>query len=148
MGFSVTGSHVVIFIASIIAAGAVSGVILAVTYGVNSSLSDRGVRLQELIDTDFVVINDPEYIPTSGTDYLFYLQNIGSTQLTTSNETFTLFLNGELIVTATYNFSATKIKQGEISTLYIDTSEISAGDHTLRVVGPQAVEDEFIFTIS
>jgi len=29
----------------------------------------------------------------------------------------------------------------------VDNSEISAGDQTLRIVGPQAIEDEFTFTI-
>lgn len=146
MGFSVTGSHVVIFIASVIAAGAVSGVFMAVTFGINSSFSERGDRIQELLDTDFIIINDPENIPTSAGDHLFYLQNIGSNQLATSNETFTMFIDGEFIALSNFNFSVTKIKQGEISTMYVDSSVISSGDHTLRIVGPQGVEDEFIFT--
>ena len=58
-----------------------------------------------------------------------------------------LVVDGELVVVAKYNFTETKIKNGEISDLYIDTSAISAGDHTLRLVGPQAVVDELIFTI-
>lgn len=148
MGFSVTGSHVVIFIASVIAAGAVSGVILAVTSGVNSSLAERGERVQDLLDTDFVIINDPENIPSSGGYHLFYLKNIGSKQLSTSNETFTAFIDGELIVTADFSFSTVKIKQGEITVLSIDSSVLSSGDHTLRTVGPLSVEDEFVFTIS
>jgi archaeal flagellar protein FlaG len=147
MGFSVTGSHVVIFIASIIAAGAVSGVFMAVTFGINSSLSERGSRVQDVLDTEFVIINDPENIPSSASDYIFYLQNIGTKQLITTNETFTLFIDGEIITINNYNFSDNKIKQGEISDIYIDTSMISVGDHILRVVGPQAIEDKFIFTV-
>jgi archaeal flagellar protein FlaG len=147
MGFSVTGSHVVIFIASVIAAGAVSGVFMAVTYGINSSLSERGARVQELLDTEFVIINDPENIPSTASDYIFYLQNIGAKQLVTTTDTFTLFIDGEITTTNNFNFSDDKIKQGEISNLYIDNSMIATGDHILRVVGPQAVDDEFIFTI-
>ena len=147
MGFSVTGSHVVIFIASVIAAGAVSGVFMAVTFGINTSLVERGDRVQDLLDTDFVIVNDPDNIPSSASDYIFYVQNIGSNQLVTTNSTFTVFVDGELVVVAKYNFTETKIKNGEISDLYIDTSAISAGDHTLRLVGPQAVVDELIFTI-
>lgn len=147
MGFSVTGSHVVIFIASVIAAGAVSGVFMAVTYGINSSLSERGARVQELLDTEFVIINDPENIPSTASDYIFYLQNIGAKQLVTTTDTFTLFIDGEIITTNNFNFSDDKIKQGEISNLYIDNSMIATGNHILRVVGPQAVDDEFIFTI-
>ena len=148
MGFSVTGSHVIIFIASVIAASAVSGVILAVTYGINSSLSEQGERVQDLLDTDFTIINDPENIPSTASDHLFYLKNIGSKQLTTSNNIFNLFIDGELIVSSNYNFSLVSIKQGEISTIYVNSSVIITGDHILRIVGPQAIEDEFIFTIS
>lgn len=148
MGFSVTGSHVVFFIASVIAAGAVSGVFLAVTFNLNSSLSERGARVQEVLDTEFAVINDPEYIPSSGNDYLFYVKNLGSKQLVTTEDIFTVFVDGEVVTTENYNFSVEQIKPGEVSTLYIDTSMISSGSQTLRVVGPQSVVDEFIFTIS
>ena len=94
-----------------------------------------------------MIINDPENIPSTASDYIFYLQNIGAKQLITSSDTFTLFIDGEIITSDNFNFSVIKIKQGEISDLYVDNAVISAGDHTLRVVGPQAVEDEFIFTI-
>jgi len=147
MGFSVTGSHVIIFIASVIAASGVSSFILTVTYSINSGLSDQGERIQYLLDIDFSIINDPENIPSTVSDHLFYLKNIGSKQLTTSNDVFNVFIDGELISSNNYNFSLITIKQCEISTLYIDSSEITSGDHTLRIVGPQAINDEFIFTI-
>jgi flagellar protein FlaG len=148
MGFSVTGSHVVFFIASVIAAGAVSGVFLAVTFNLNTSFSERGGRVQEVLDTEFAVINDPNHIPQSGSDYLFYIKNLGGKQLVTTEETFTVFVDGELITSLNYNFSVETIRSGEISTLYIDSSVIEAGVQTLRIVGPQSVDDEFIFTIS
>lgn len=147
MGFSVTGSHVVFFIASVIAAGAVSGVFLAVTFNLNTSFSERGERVQEVLDTEFAVINDPNHIPLSSGDYLFYLKNLGGKQLVTTEEIFTLFINGEVVTTGNYNFSVDQIKPGEISTLYIDSSMIISGSQTLRLVGPQSIDDEFIFTI-
>lgn len=147
MGFSVTGSHVVFFIASVIAAGAVSGVFLAVTFNLNTSFSERGVRVQEVLDTEFTVINDPEHIPLSGSNYLFYVKNLGGNQLVTTEEIFTVFMEGEVVTTENYNFSVEKIKPGEISTLYVDMGMISSGSQTLRLVGPQSVDDEFIFTI-
>ena len=147
MGFSVTGSHVVFFIASVIAAGAVSGVFLAVTFNLNTSLSERGGRVQEVLDTDFIVINDPENIPLSSGDYLFYIKNLGRSNLITTEDIFTVFIDGELVIPANYNFSVEEIKPGEISTLYVDSSAIISGSQTLRLVGPQAISDEFIFTI-
>ena len=147
MGFSLTGAHVIFFIAAVIVAGAVSGIFIAITMNVSTSLSDRGDRLQEQLDTDFEIINDPEFIPTSGSDYIFYLKNIGGKKLYTTNETFQIFVDGEIIIIANYNFSDESIQPSEYTRIYVDQSAISAGDHTLRVVGPLAVEDEFTFEI-
>jgi len=41
VGFSLTGTHAIFFIASVIVAGAVSGVFMAVTTDISTSLSDR-----------------------------------------------------------------------------------------------------------
>jgi archaellum component FlaG (FlaF/FlaG flagellin family) len=75
------------------------------------------------------------------------LKNIGRKELATTNETFNLFIDGEIIITANYNFSDNSIQPDEITTIYVDNSEINSGDHTLRIVGPLAIDDEFIFTI-
>ena len=147
MGFSLTGTHVIFFIAAVIAASAVSGVLLAVTNDLSKSLSDKGDRVQKHLDTEFKIINDPNHIPSSANNYLFYLKNIGSGELETTNETFHLFVDGEIVVKENYYFSDGAIKPDEVTTIYIDTSEISSGDHTLRVVGPQDIEDTFTFTI-
>ena len=147
MGFSLTGTQVIFFIASVIIAGAVSGVFVAVIQDVSNSLSNRGERVQEQLDTEFEIINDPKYIPKSGNNYLFYLKNIGGNKLVTTNTTFQLFIDGEIVATANYYFEDTSIQQDEVTTIYIADSEISTGDQTLRVIGPQAIEDEFTFTI-
>jgi flagellar protein FlaG len=147
MGFSLTGTHVIFFVASLIVAGAVSGVFIAVISDVTNSFSERGDRVQEQLDIEFKIINDPNNIPLSGGYYLFYLKNIGAKETVTTNETFNLFIDGEIIQTADYNFSDNSIKPEEVTTINVLSSEISAGDHILRIVGPQAIEDEFVFTI-
>jgi flagellar protein FlaG len=147
MGFSLTGTHVVFFIAAVIIASAVSGVFIAVIDGVMTSFSERGRRIEDNLDTDFIIINDPDFIPTSGSNYLFYVKNIGYSALATTNDTFNIFIDGEIVVKANYNFSDNSIQPDEVTTLYIDNSEISTGDQTLRIVGPQDIVDEFIFTI-
>jgi len=145
MGFSLTGTHVIFFIAAVIVAGMVSGVFIAEIMNITSSLSDRGDRLKEQLDTDFAIINDPNTIPTSGNYSIFYLQNIGGASLTTTNQTFQVFLDGEIIGVPNYYFSPSSIPQGGVTNLCINTT-ITAGDHTLRVVGPQAVVEEFTFS--
>jgi len=92
VGFSLTGTHAIFFIASVIVAGAVSGVFMAVTIDISTSLSDRGNRLQEQLDTEFKIISDSSNIPISGSDYIFYLKNTGGKVLVTTNETFQIFI--------------------------------------------------------
>ena len=149
MGFSLTGAHVIFFVAAVIVAGTVSGVFIAITMNVSTSLSYRGDRIQEQLDTDFKIINDPNNIPLSGdSNYrIFYLKNIGGKKLETTNETFQLFIDGQIVATADYNFSDASIQPSEYTSTYVAQSLISSGDRTLRVVGPLAVEDEFTFTI-
>jgi len=145
MGFSLTGTHVIFFIAAVIAAGMVSGIFITVTMNVSTSLSDRGDRIKEQLDTDFAIINDPNIIPKQGSYYIFYLKNIGGKKLATTNQTFQVFLDGEIISNSNYYFGNSSIVTEAVTNLYVNTT-ISVGDHTLRVVGPHATEDEFIFT--
>ena len=146
MGFSLTGTHVIFFIAAVIIAGMVSGVFIAVTMNVTTSLSDRGGRVVEQLNTDFAIINDPNIIPMNGADYIFYLKNIGGARLTTTNQTFQVFIDGEYLSITQYSFGNTSIPVEDVTTLYVNTT-LPAGDHILRVVGPQAVEKEFEFII-
>ena len=146
MGFSLTGAHVIFFIAAVIAAGAVSGIFIGITTNISTSLSQRGARVAEQLDTDFAVINDPTTIPTQNATYLFYIKNIGAKPLQTTNETFTLFLDGNILTTTTYTFQDTDLAPDAVTTLYLTTT-ITPGDHTLRLVGPLATEDHFQFHI-
>ena len=147
MGFSLTGTHVIYFIAAIIIAGAVSGVFVAVVQDVTNSFSDRGERVKDQLDIEFKIISDPDNIPTSASDYIFYLKNIGSIEIPTSNQVFTIFIDGEIIVSSNYNFSQSTTQSESTVSLYVDQSEISSGDHKLRLIGPQDIEEDFIFTI-
>ena len=149
MGFSLTGSHIIYFIAAVIVAGTVSGVFIAVTMNVTTSLTQRGDRLQEELDIDFKIVNDPQNIPEVSNHYLFYLKNIGGKKFDVTNTTFQLFVNGEIVRTANYNISSSTVSVGDVTTFWVDSSVFSTtGDYTLRVVGPQGVEDEFECTIS
>lgn len=146
MGFSLTGTHVIFFVAAVIVAGMVSGVFIAVTMNVTTSLSNRGDRVIEQLNTDFAIINDPLIIPLSGIYYTFYLKNIGGSRLTTTNQTFQVFIDGELLGISQYYFSEPSLPVETVTSLYMNTT-LSSGDHTLRIVGPQAVDKNFAFLI-
>jgi archaeal flagellar protein FlaG len=144
MGFSLTGTHVIFFVAAVIVAGMVSGVFIAITMNVTTSLSHRGERIIQQLDTDFEIINDPNIIPMAGAYYIFYLKNIGGARLTTTNQTFQVFIDGELIGASQYYFEQTSIPVEEVTNLYVNQT-LASGDHLLRLVGPQAVDRDFAF---
>ena len=146
MGFSLTGTHVIFFVAAVIVAGMVSGVFIAVTMNVTTSLSNRGDRVIEQLNTDFAIINDPNIIPMTGTYYIFYLKNIGGVRLITTNQTFQVFIDGELIGISQYYFGNASIPIEGVTNLYINTT-LASGDHMVRIVGPQAVDKDFTFRI-
>ena len=146
MGFSLTGTHLIFFISAVIIAGIVSGIFIAVTMNVTTSLSDRGDRVQEQLDTDFTIINDPVNIPKPGDYYIFYMKNIGGKKLSTTNETFQVFIDGDIIAIELYYFEENTLSVSSVTELYINKI-LKGGDHTLRVVGPLAVKNEFNFII-
>lgn len=137
----------VYFVAAVIVAGVVSGVLVAVTNDVSSSLSSRGSRVQDELDTEFKIINDPDNIPNSTGFYHFYLKNIGGKELITANTTFTLLIDGDAIPSSNYSFDDNKIQPSEYTVLFVNNNEVSAGDHKIRLVGPRDVKDEFTFNI-
>ena len=147
MGFSLTGTHIVFFIAAVSVAGVVSGVLVAISTDITGGFSDKGERLIGELNTDFQVINDPDYIPDTGGVYIFYLKNIGEGRLATDNDTFQLFVDGDILPKANYSFTPSAIYPSEVAEIFIDNTTISAGSHQLRVVGPYAVADTFQFTI-
>ena len=147
MGFSLTGTHIIFFVAAVIVAGTVSGVFITVTLNVTSSLSEKGKRVSEQLDTEFKIINDPKNIPLSSGYYLFYLKNVGNREITTTNETYQIFIDGEIISSKNYNFSNNSIAPTEYTIIYISQTLLNSGYHNIRLLGPYSVEDEFIFEI-
>ena len=142
MGLSLSGTHVILFIISVILASTVSGVLIAVTTDVSTSLSERGDRLQNQLDTDFEIINDPDHIPTSGSDYLFYLKNTGDIRIITTNETFQILVDGIIISEVKYkgqgglfNIEATIEEFNEIGRWFKenDVQHLAARDNDISV---------------
>jgi len=147
MGFDLTATTVIFFAASVIVAGAVSGIFISVSNNLDKSLSQRLDKIREQVDTEFMVINDHEDIPEENGHYLFYLKNIGDNKLITTNETFELLMDGNIVAKTSYYFSVDYIQPGEVATIYVDTGVISSGDHNLMVVGSTGIKKDFIFKI-
>jgi flagellar protein FlaG len=147
MGFSLSSTHLIFFIAAVSVAGIVSGIFVTVINDVTVSFVDSGNRLVDELDTDFEIINDPENIPDVGGYYIFYLKNIGENKLVTDNTTFQVFVNGDLVSNVNYNLTPSYIYPSEVAEINLLNTTVGAGTHQLRVVGDHAIADKFTFTI-
>jgi len=147
MGFDLSATAVIFFIASLIVAGSVSYVFLDASNKIDGSLSKKLDKMREQIDTEFMIINDHEDIPDENGYYLFYLKNIGNSNIVTTNETLQLLIDGQIISNTSYYSSVNYIQSGEVTTIYVDTEMISSGDHNLIVVGDMAIKKDFVFKI-
>ncbi|GEM_PF-761434 len=147
MGFDLTAATVIFFVASLIVAGAVSGVFIGVSNKMDRSLSEKLDKMRGQIDTEFMIINDNEEIPEENGHYIFYLKNIGDSNLVTNNETFQLLVDGGILPKTSYYFSVDYIQPGQVATIYVDMGVISSGEHNLMVVGSTAIKKDFVFKI-
>jgi archaellum component FlaG (FlaF/FlaG flagellin family) len=147
MGFSLAGAHVIFFVSAVIVAGAVSGVFIAVSNNLIGSFSEKGHHIQEEFETEFAIINDPAAIPLKNNSYIFYIKNIGSRNIITSNSTFQLFIDGDIVSPHFYSFDTEAVYAGKYSSMFVNQTVIGTGYHTLRLIGPLTTEDTFQFKI-
>ena len=95
---SVSASHLVIFIASIVVAAGVAGTLVTEVDRVSTSITDQSEGVEERIDTDIEVISDtgsPESIYDAGANELtLYVKNTGTTELQPDSNAIDVLIEG------------------------------------------------------
>jgi len=117
----------ILFIASIVIAAGVAGVLIDTVTGISGALDDRGADVAENIRTDIEVISDAEstvYDSDSGTLTL-YVKNTGRRTIPATNQSF------DVIVDAQYrtNVSVSVVDGGSEWTPH-GVVEVTVGDLT------------------
>ena len=145
MGFGEIASQIIFFIAVVLLASSVSAVLFVTVQKMSVEVREQGDVFKKLIGTDFEIINDPVNVPydSSKNAYVFYVKNTGSEELTFTNNTLTVLLNGSAVQFTT---STQVLKPGETGTLYVYTSQLT-GDNKLVVVSENGVKKSFEFTV-
>jgi flagellar protein FlaG len=145
MGAGTSATQMVFFITSVIIALSVVGAIFMNVQSLSSSMIVGSKTLSEQLKTDITVINDPEIIPnTSGQYYKFYVKNTGIQELDTNY--ITLIIDGTMVT----NLNKTILEGGQTwltgDVLMINaTVPLAAGNHNLRVITANGIEDTFPF---
>lgn len=149
MGAETSTTHLIFFItAMIIATGVVVVVFTNVNAVVNASYT-AGNTLSKQLQTDIIIINDPNNIPQSGNISTFYVKNIGKSTLTT--EFVSVLINGVYIndsnvqMTVIGGGNTTVWRTTDVLQLNVANVSIPSGDNDLRVITENGVDDSFRF---
>ena len=149
MGAETSSTHLIFFIVAMIIAAGVAGVIYTNVNAISNASYTSASTLAQQLKTDITIINDPDNIPWSGTEYTFYVLNTGKSTLTT--EYVSVLINGEYIPEAVIQKSiinggsTTTWRPEDILELKI-TYNIPNEDNYIKVITENGVYDSFEFT--
>jgi flagellar protein FlaG len=149
MGAGASATQMIFFITSVIIALSVVGAMFLNIQSISSAAIVGSKTFVEQLKTDITIINDPEMIPYSGSNYTFYIKNTGKEGL--GIQYITVIIDGTIVNDAKLNKT---ILGGDAmwlsgDVLQIDTevslSGVSGSSHNLRVITGNGMEDTFSF---
>ncbi|WP_010477655.1 flagellar protein G [Thermococcus zilligii] len=152
-------SELIMFIVAVIVAGSVAGALAYVTNDIAGGIRERGNLLADQLRTDFVIINDPNNIPVTGTEsgpyiYTFYVKNIGKNSFAFSRDTVQVFIDGKLVPPANLDFtdttgkSITYLPPYEVGEIKVRLgSKLSSGTHTITIVLENGKKRSLVFRV-
>lgn len=141
----VSVTHTMFFVASVIVAASLAGVFVGISNEMAKSISDEADRLDELADSEFAVLNDPAMVPYSGGVLTIYLKNLSSRMMRGQVD---VFVDGTLVTECTFTLQGAggQWAPGTVMTVNI-TKALGQGDHNLRLVLDNGVDQELRFRI-
>ncbi len=146
MGFSISSTHLVFFLASMIVAATLAGVFIASTESITSGIRSREDALSERLKSDISIINDPSNVPNCD-NLIIYVKNTGSTRMNPEN--IEVLVNGTLQVDLDIEIidgNKEYWSPNEVIEIKVDLV-LPEGDHWLKIVGPYETEDRLEFSI-
>jgi flagellar protein FlaG len=132
----------ILFIASIVIAAGVAGVLIDTVTGISGALDDRGADVAENIRTDIEVISDSESDVYDGSNVTLYVKNTGRRTLPATGETFDVILDAEYrtdVSVSVVDGGSDEWTPHGVVRVNISNSDLGAGDHrvTLTVDGDE-----------
>lgn len=149
---SVSVSHLIIFIAAMIVASSVAGVLTTTVNDIGQAIDDQGLSVSDDIRSEIEIINDPGAAvvneSSSPNRVELYVKNTGSTELTTQPDNVDVFLNGQfrtadnvtVVSSDSQLWGRTEVVRIDIE----DTSPITQGENRAKV-RVDGAEDTFVW---
>ncbi len=144
MGFSISSTHLVFFLASMLVASTLAGLFITSTNSISNGITEKENALTRKMKTDIEIINDPNNVPND--PLVIYVKNIGSTSLNKTD--VDVLVNGTLA-----NSPDISLIDGndniwdptEVIKIEMDIA-LPSGDNWVKVVAANQAEDTFSFS--
>jgi len=138
---SVSASHLILFIASMMIAASVAGVFTETIGSLSGAISEQGLDVSSDVRTDIEIISD------SGSDNVYdsdgngnitlHLKNTGSEGLAAEAGQMDVFVDGTFITDVSVSRaggSGVAWDPGDVVRVEISVGSLSAGDHRVKVI--------------
>ncbi|WP_457556142.1 hypothetical protein [Candidatus Pyrohabitans sp.] len=144
MGFSTTAAHAIFFIAAVVVATGVAGVVSDASQSVSSSISQKSYLLVERLEADIEVV----HVYSGSGNTSIYILNSGKSVLIPDN--LLVFLNGRRveilgtrILNRSVNIQNSLWDPDEI--LEVNITAVTPGRYSVKVLAVPGIWDEYYF---
>jgi flagellar protein FlaG len=141
----------IFFIAAIVVATAITGVLITTTYKFSDSIEQRGGDIGDSIGTDINIANDEIAMPynASNNTLTLYIQNTGSTMIPFDNATVIVMINGTYYDNLTFVLPSGVTQWGPniMMTIVVGDVTLPDADYRLMVVVASGAKDTITFRI-
>lgn len=143
---SSAASETILFIGAVLAASALAGVFALVVGDLSDDVRSQGARLGEELRTDITIINDPNNVATS--PLVVYVKNTGTVTILTTDTT--VLVDGQVSEDVDYDVLGTTNDDawpvGAVLEITVNDLSPGSGDHRLRVISANGIDDSMEFT--
>jgi len=138
---SVSVSHLIIFIASLVVAAGVAGTLTTGVERVSNAVEDGSLDVSQQVRTDIDIVSDPKNATLDGNDNVtVYVRNTGSQGIFIQPESIDMVLNGDFIPNSEFtvtdaNGDRTTARTGDVMAIEInnDNGYVNSGYNRLYI---------------
>jgi len=137
---SVSVSHLIIFIASLVVAAGVAGTLTTGVERVSNAVEDGSLDVSQQVRTDIDIVSDPSSpsINTTTENLTVHVRNTGSQGIFIQPDSIDMVLNGEFVPNSGFtvtdaNGAQTTARTGDVMAIEIDSEYVSSGDNRLYI---------------
>ena len=148
---SVSVSHLIIFIAAMIVAASVAGLLTTTVNDISNAIEEEGFSTSDDIRSDVTIINDPGagvYNSSGSENVTLYVKNTGSRELSAASGNIDVFVNGIFTPISDANISILEGSEvwgrNDVIRITVGGENVSPGQNRAKVVAGGG-EDVFVW---